>query len=60
MWMYCSCPGRKLVGNRRTVKSWLTVVKVTESHFADDLAVYASTCEKLEHVTAACRSYNKD
>ena len=33
-------------------KFWLAVVKVTESWFADDLTVYASTCENLEHVTA--------
>ena len=46
-----SRPGRKLVGDR-TAKSLLAVVKVTESQFADDLALYASTREKLEHVTA--------
>ena len=46
-----SCPGRKLVTDRIT-KSPLVVVKVTEFHFADDLALYASTREKLEHVTA--------
>ena len=45
-----SCPGRKLVGDR-TAKPWLAVVKVTESQFTDDLALYASTREKLEHVT---------
>ena len=46
-----SHPGRKLVGDR-TAKSRLAVVKVTESQFADDLALYASTREKLERVTA--------
>ena len=45
-----SSPGRKLVGDR-TVKSQLNVVKVTESQFADNLALYAFTCERLEHVT---------
>ena len=53
-----SRPGRKLVGDR-TAKSRLAVVKVTESQFADDLALYASTCEKLEHVTA-CRVCEED
>ena len=43
--------GRKLVGDR-TAKSRLAVVKVTESQFFDDLALYVSTCEKLEHMTA--------
>ena len=33
-----SCPGRKLVGDR-TAKSQLGVVKVTDSQFADDLAL---------------------
>ena len=42
---------RKLVGDR-TAKSRLAVVKVARSQFVDDLALYASTCEKLEHVTA--------
>ena len=46
-----SRPGRKLVGDR-TAKSQLAVVKVTDSQFADDLALYVSTREKLEHVTA--------
>ena len=48
-----SHPGRKLVGDE-TAKSRLAVVKVTESQFVDDLghlALYAFTCEKLEHVT---------
>lgn len=41
---------RKLVGDR-TGKSRLAIVKVTDSQFVSDLALYASTCEKLEHVT---------
>ena len=45
-----SCPGRKLVSDW-TSKSWLNVVKVTESQFADDLPLYASTCDRLDHVT---------
>ena len=48
-----SHPGKKLVGDE-TAKSRLAVVKVTESQFVDDLghlALYAFTCEKLEHVT---------
>ena len=39
-----SRPGRKLVGDK-TAKSWLAVVKVTGSQFADDLVLYASTSE---------------
>ena len=41
-----SRPERKLVGDK-TAKSRLAVVKVIESHgqFADDLVLYASTCE---------------
>ena len=39
-----SYPGRKLVGDK-TAKFRLAVVKVTESQFADDLVLYASTCE---------------
>ena len=46
-----SRPGRRLVGDR-TVKSQLNVVRITESQFADDLALFASTRDKLENVTA--------
>jgi len=46
-----SRPGRKLVGDWM-VKFRLNVVKVTESQFADDLVLYASSHEKLEFVTA--------
>lgn len=45
-----SHPGRKVVGDR-TAKSRLNVAKVTESQCVDDLALYASTCDKLDHVT---------
>ena len=38
--------GRKLVGNR-TAKSRLLKVHVTESQFADDLAMYTVTCAAL-------------
>ena len=41
---------RKLGGDR-TAKSRLAIMKVTKSQFVDDLALYASTCEKLEHMT---------
>ena len=37
-----SHPGREIFGDR-TAKSRLAVVKVIESQFADDLALYAST-----------------
>ena len=40
--------GRKLVGDR-TMKARLQEVRVTESQFADDVAVYATTREELEH-----------
>ena len=40
---------RKLVGDR-TAKSRLSVVKVTESQFADDVALYASSRTSLESV----------
>ena len=46
-----SRPGRKLVGDRMT-KSWLNVVRITESQFADYLVLYTSTRDKLENVTA--------
>ena len=39
--------GRKLVGDR-TAKSRLEDIQVTESQFADDVAVYATTREGLE------------
>ena len=42
---------RKLVGDR-TAKSQRAIVKVARSQFVDDLALYASTCKRLEHVTA--------
>ena len=41
--------GRKLVGDR-TAKSRLLKVQVTESQFADDLALYAVTCTAFESV----------
>ena len=43
--------GRKLVGDR-TAKSKLQEVRVTESQFADDVAIYAATREALEQVAA--------
>ena len=43
--------GRRLVGDR-TAKSQLNVVRITESQFADDLALFSSTQDKLENVTA--------
>ena len=45
-----SRPGRRLVGDR-TAKSRLNVVRIAESQFADDLALFASTRGKLENVT---------
>ena len=42
-----SRPGRRLVGDR-TAKSRL---RITESQFVDDLALFASTRDKLENVT---------
>ena len=41
--------GRKLVGDR-TAKSRLCVVRVTESEFADDVALYTSSRDCLESV----------
>ena len=41
-----SHPRWKVVGDQ-TAKSRLNVVKVTESQFADDLVLYASSHEKL-------------
>ena len=41
--------GRKLVGDR-TTKTRLSVVRVTESQFADDVALYARSREHLEIV----------
>ena len=41
--------GRKLVGDR-TAKSRLSVVRVTESQFADDVALYAGLRDCLESV----------
>ena len=43
--------GRKLVGDR-TAKSRLECIRVTESQFADDAAVYTTTREDFEHSTA--------
>ena len=43
--------GRKLVGDR-TAKSRLQEIRMTESQFADDVAVYAATREALEQVAA--------
>ena len=43
--------GRKLVGDR-TAKSRLECVKVTESQFADDAAVYAPSRDAFERATA--------
>ena len=42
--------GRKLVGDR-TAKSRLNVVRVTESPFADDVALYTRSQGRLESVT---------
>ena len=43
--------GRKLVGDR-TAKARLLAINMTESQFADDVAVYATTREALEQVAA--------
>ena len=40
--------GRKLVGDR-TAKSCLDLVRVTESQFADDAAVYANSSDTFEN-----------
>ena len=45
--------GRKLVGDR-TAKSRLLKVQVTESQFADDLALYAVTFTVIESI---CRGF---
>lgn len=42
--------GRKLVGDR-TAKSTLEVVRVSESQFADDVALYSSSRDEFEMVT---------
>ena len=42
--------GRKLVGDR-TAKSRLTTMRVTESQFADDTAVYTRTSDAFEQAT---------
>ena len=44
--------GRRLVGDR-TAKARLQTVTVTESQFADDVAVYATTREALNQATAS-------
>ena len=44
--------GKKIVGDR-TAKSRLQEIRMTESQFADDVAVYAATREALEQVAAA-------
>ena len=43
------CFGRKLIGGR-TAKSRLSVVRVTESQFADDAALYTTSHGNLESV----------
>ena len=43
------CFGRKLIGGR-TAKSRLSVVRVTESQFADDAAFYTTSHGNLESV----------
>ena len=43
--------GWKLVGDR-TAKSCLDQMRVTESQFADDAAVYATSREAFEHAAA--------
>ena len=43
--------GRKLVGDR-TAKSRLQEVRVTESQFADDVAIYATSRAAFEKATA--------
>ena len=42
--------GRKLVSNR-TAKSRLEVVRVTETQFADDAALYAPSHDAFESMT---------
>ena len=43
--------GRKLVGDR-TAKSRLSKMRVTESQFADDVALHATTWDRFESVAA--------
>ena len=43
--------GRKLVGDR-TAKSHLSEVVITESQFADDVAIYSTTREAFERATS--------
>ena len=43
--------GHKLVGDR-TAKSRLSATRVTESQFADDAALYATTRERFERMTS--------
>ena len=43
--------GRKLVGDH-TTKSRLSEMRVTESQFADDVALYATSQDSFESVTA--------
>ena len=43
--------GRKLVGDR-TAKSRLSEMRVTESQFADDVALYATSRDSFESVAA--------
>ena len=50
--IFCYCHGRKLVGDR-TPKSRLLRSCVTESKFADDAALYASSCEGFETVASS-------
>ena len=45
--------GRKLVGDR-TVKSRLSEVRVVETQFADDVAIYCHTREAFESATCEC------
>ena len=50
---------RKLVGDR-TAKSRLDVVRVTESQFADDVAIYAGSRDKLESVAVKFTSLGSE
>ena len=45
--------GRKLVGDR-TTKSRLSEVIITESQFADDVAIYSTTQEAFESYIRVC------
>ena len=46
---FCYCHGHKLVGDH-TPKLWLLRSCVTESKFANDATLYASSCEGLRRL----------